>query len=98
MQTIMEQLLSLGVVPLLNENDAVSANQGYLYKYIPNISTINAIRDRYELFGNTFSDNDSLAALVSGFMEAQVRQTRSSQRVVIVILAAHSLDGCGRAL
>jgi glutamate 5-kinase len=28
---------------------------------------------RYELFGNTFSDNDSLAALVSGFMEAQVR-------------------------
>lgn len=51
----MEELLKLGIVPLLNENDAVSANQGY------------------ELFGNTFSDNDSLAALVSGFLKADVR-------------------------
>lgn len=46
-QYVISQLLCLGIVPLLNENDAVSANQGY------------------QLFGNTFSDNDSLAALVS---------------------------------
>lgn len=47
-QYVISQLLSLGIVPLLNENDAVSANQGY------------------KLFGDsTFSDNDSLAALIS---------------------------------
>src|SRR5689334_16707885 len=28
-QYVISQLLSLGIVPLLNENDAVSANQGY---------------------------------------------------------------------
>ena len=44
---MISQLLSLGIVPLINENDAVSANQGY------------------QLFGNSFADNDSLAALVS---------------------------------
>eukprot|EP00602_Paraphysomonas_sp_CaronLab_P000444 CAMPEP_0185018868 /NCGR_PEP_ID=MMETSP1103-20130426/1548_1 /TAXON_ID=36769 /ORGANISM="Paraphysomonas bandaiensis, Strain Caron Lab Isolate" /LENGTH=719 /DNA_ID=CAMNT_0027548899 /DNA_START=78 /DNA_END=2234 /DNA_ORIENTATION=- len=53
-QNVMEQLLRLGIVPLLNENDAVSANQGY------------------ELFGNTFSDNDSLASLVAGGMNADL--------------------------
>ena len=46
-QFVISQLLSLGIVPLINENDAVSANQGY------------------QLFGNSFADNDSLAALVS---------------------------------
>jgi len=53
-QYVLSQLLALGIVPLLNENDAVSANQGY------------------QLFGNTFSDNDSLAALVSIEMSAQL--------------------------
>lgn len=53
-QYVISQLLALGIVPLLNENDAVSANQGY------------------QLFGNTFSDNDSLAALVSIEMSAQI--------------------------
>jgi delta-1-pyrroline-5-carboxylate synthetase len=53
-QYVISQLLALGIVPLLNENDAVSANQGY------------------QLFGNTFSDNDSLAALVSIELSAQL--------------------------
>lgn len=53
-QYVISQLLALGIVPLLNENDAVSANQGYA------------------TFGNTFSDNDSLAALVSIEMSAQL--------------------------
>lgn len=53
-QYVISQLLSLGIVPLLNENDAVSANQGY------------------ETFGCTFSDNDSLAALVAVETNAQL--------------------------
>ncbi len=53
-QYVISQLLKLGIVPLLNENDAVSANQGY------------------QLFGNSFADNDSLAALVSIEMSAQL--------------------------
>eukprot|EP01038_Epipyxis_sp_PR26KG_P006792 gene6792-9305_t len=53
-QYVISQLLSLGIVPLLNENDAVSANQGY------------------QTFNNTFSDNDSLASLVSIEMNAQL--------------------------
>jgi delta-1-pyrroline-5-carboxylate synthetase len=53
-QYVISQLLALGIVPLLNENDAVSANQGY------------------QTFGNSFSDNDSLAALVAVEMSAQL--------------------------
>lgn len=53
-QYVISELLALGIVPLLNENDAVSANQGY------------------QLFGNSFADNDSLAALVSIEMSAQL--------------------------
>lgn len=53
-QHVISQLLNLGIVPLLNENDAVSANQGY------------------ETYGMTFSDNDSLAALVAVEMSAQL--------------------------
>ena len=53
-QYVISQLLALGIVPLLNENDAVSANQGY------------------ETFGCTFSDNDSLAALVAVETNAQL--------------------------
>eukprot|EP00596_Hydrurales_sp_CCMP1899_P005054 CAMPEP_0119049416 /NCGR_PEP_ID=MMETSP1177-20130426/64586_1 /TAXON_ID=2985 /ORGANISM="Ochromonas sp, Strain CCMP1899" /LENGTH=735 /DNA_ID=CAMNT_0007026623 /DNA_START=13 /DNA_END=2217 /DNA_ORIENTATION=- len=53
-QYVISQLLALGIVPLLNENDAVSANQGY------------------DDFGASFSDNDSLASLVSIEMSAQV--------------------------
>jgi delta-1-pyrroline-5-carboxylate synthetase len=53
-QHVISQLLSLGIVPLLNENDAVSANQGY------------------DTYGAAFSDNDSLAALVSVEMSAQL--------------------------
>jgi delta-1-pyrroline-5-carboxylate synthetase len=51
-QYVISQLLSLGIVPLLNENDAVSASQGN--------------------HGAAFSDNDSLAALVSVEMSAQL--------------------------
>lgn len=54
MQYVISQLLALGIVPLLNENDAVSANQGY------------------QTFGNSFSDNDSLASLVAIEMSAQL--------------------------
>ena len=53
-QYVISQLLSLGIVPIINENDAVSANQGY------------------QTFGNSFSDNDSLSALVSIEMSAQL--------------------------
>ena len=53
-QYVISQLLALGIVPLINENDAVSANQGY------------------ETFGDGFSDNDSLAAMVSVEMSAQL--------------------------
>ncbi len=53
-QYVISQLLALGIVPLLNENDAVSANQGY------------------ETFGCTFSDSDSLAALVAVETNAQL--------------------------
>lgn len=53
-QYVISQLLALGIIPLLNENDAVSANQGY------------------GDFGASFSDNDSLASLVSIEMSAQV--------------------------
>lgn len=53
-QHVISRLLSLGIIPLLNENDAVSANQGY------------------QLYGNTFSDNDSLAALVGIELNAQL--------------------------
>lgn len=53
-QYVITQLLALGLVPIINENDAVSANQGY------------------QLFGNSFSDNDSLAALVSIEMKAHL--------------------------
>ena len=51
---VLSQLLALGIVPLVNENDAVSANQGY------------------ENFGRSFSDNDSLAALISGEISADL--------------------------
>mmetsp|Transcript_27462 Transcript_27462/g.62263 ORF Transcript_27462/g.62263 Transcript_27462/m.62263 type:complete len:757 (+) Transcript_27462:226-2496(+) len=53
-QYVISELLALGVIPLLNENDAVSANQGY------------------ETYGCTFSDNDSLAALVAVETRAQL--------------------------
>ena len=41
-------------MPIINENDAVSANQGY------------------QTYGNSFSDNDSLASMVSVEMNAQL--------------------------
>ena len=44
---VINQLLELGIIPIINENDAVSANQGY------------------QLYGNSFSDNDSLASMVA---------------------------------
>jgi hypothetical protein len=36
-------------------------------------SSLSPLRS-YELFGNTFSDNDSLAAIVAGGIEAQVER------------------------
>lgn len=53
-QHVISQLLSLGIVPLINENDAVSANQGY------------------EIYNDSFSDNDGLAAMVSIELSAQL--------------------------
>ncbi|CAE7660889.1 P5CS1, partial [Symbiodinium microadriaticum] len=50
---IMEQLLRHGIVPLLNENDALTA----IHK---------------EPASKTFSDNDSLAALVAGYLKAEL--------------------------
>ena len=47
-------LLELGIMPIINENDAVSANQGY------------------QLYGNSFSDNDSLASMVAVETDAHV--------------------------
>lgn len=49
-QDVISQLLNLGIVPLLNENDAVVAMT----------------------YGMSFSDNDSLAALVAVEMSAQL--------------------------
>ena len=47
LERVLLNLLKLGIVPILNENDAVSNNEGYA------------------LFDRSFSDNDSLASLVS---------------------------------
>ena len=51
---MINQLLDLGIIPIINENDAVSANQGY------------------QLYGNSFSDNDSLASMVAVETDAQL--------------------------
>lgn len=51
---VINQLLELGIMPIINENDAVSANQGY------------------QLYGNSFSDNDSLASMVAVETDAHV--------------------------
>ena len=52
---------------------------------------------RYKLFGNdTFSDNDSLAALVSSLLSAQVRRrTPAAVHVchVLTTIALFSADG-----
>ena len=73
----MEQLLYLGIVPLLNENDAVSGNQGFVFIFffficILLLLPLFVVVIRYELFCNTFSDNDSLAAIVASCIHAQV--------------------------
>jgi len=52
---VLLDLLAHGIVPVINENDAVSANQGF--KNFRN---------------DTFSDNDSLAAIISGLVEAKL--------------------------
>ena len=54
-QYVISQLLAMGIVPLINENDCVSANQGY------------AVHT-----DQTFSDNDSLAGLISVETEAEL--------------------------
>eukprot|EP00638_Chattonella_subsalsa_P000133 CAMPEP_0117765256 /NCGR_PEP_ID=MMETSP0947-20121206/19989_1 /TAXON_ID=44440 /ORGANISM="Chattonella subsalsa, Strain CCMP2191" /LENGTH=773 /DNA_ID=CAMNT_0005587847 /DNA_START=157 /DNA_END=2478 /DNA_ORIENTATION=- len=51
-------LLGLGIIPILNENDAVSANRGY-----------EAVSDVPK---GCFSDNDGLASLVAKDMNAQL--------------------------
>lgn len=53
-QRVLSELISLDIIPILNENDAVSANQGY------------------ETFGRPFSDNDSLASLISQQVSADL--------------------------
>lgn len=54
----MNTLLGLGIVPIVNENDAVSANRGY-----ENVA---------DLKPGAFSDNDGLAALLARDMNAQL--------------------------
>jgi hypothetical protein len=46
-------------------------------------SSLSPLRS-YELFGNTFSDNDSLAAIVAGGIEAQVERWRHILLVLIL--------------
>lgn len=50
----LSEILSVGMIPIINENDAVSANRGY------------GVAD------TGFSDNDGLAALVAGLVDAQL--------------------------
>jgi hypothetical protein len=40
LRDVMEQILHLGIVPLLNENDAVSGNQGLLNQCVPRSSVL----------------------------------------------------------
>ena len=56
-----ERLLSLGVLPIINENDAVSGNKGY-----------DETDEEGELDILSFSDNDSLAALCARSFNAEV--------------------------
>lgn len=78
---VITQLLSLGIVPIINENDAVSANQGYaILKYFYTSIFLAVTRYlfpslplfRYQLYGNSFSDNDSLASMVAVEMGANL--------------------------
>ncbi|MGH9900464.1 MAG: glutamate 5-kinase [Pyrinomonadaceae bacterium] len=55
LRRVMEKLLKLGVVPVVNENDTVSAAE---LEYLPHSG------------GRVFSDNDRLAALVMSKLEA----------------------------
>lgn len=69
---MLSELLSLGIVPILNENDAVSNNQGYKNSKTTHCIHVNC-RVRYETYGRTFADNDSLASLIAVEMSADVR-------------------------
>jgi len=53
---VIQDLLAYGVIPVINENDAVSANQGF------------------KLLGDheSFSDNDTLAAIISGLLDTKL--------------------------
>jgi delta-1-pyrroline-5-carboxylate synthetase len=62
----------LGIVPLLNENDPVSLNQGLFLIFNVSIYLFVINIPGYQTFGNTFSDNDSLAALISIEMNAHL--------------------------
>ncbi len=57
MKDVLFNLIQLGVVPIMNENDAISGNQGY-----------DGIKQSSEIF----SDNDGLAALVSEMVSADL--------------------------
>jgi glutamate 5-kinase len=46
------------------------ATKGKLPRYL--LLSLISKCSRYELFGNTFSDNDSLAAIVAGGIDAQL--------------------------
>jgi glutamate 5-kinase len=49
----MEEIIAHGMVPIVNENDAVSGSAGYTEE-------------------NVFTDNDALASVVAGQMNAEV--------------------------
>ena len=86
-QYVITQLLALGIVPLLNENDPVSLNQGErcveIVIYEKNYTLLSL---GYQTFGNTFSDNDSLAALISIEMNAQLLVLLTDVQVYLLAL------------
>ncbi len=92
-QYVITQLLALGIVPLLNENDPVSLNQGErcveIVIYEKNYTLLSL---GYQTFGNTFSDNDSLAALISIEMNAQLLVLLTD--VQVYLLALPMLTSC----